>query len=228
MITLIHGDNEAEIARKTAEMVAKAKERNIEIIRLDGKRIEIADLERAIGTDTSFASEKLVCINGFLSRRISKDNKALQEWVVSNTKDPTDLLLVEYRKLTATQLKPFSSAKLITCLFPKTIFLFLEELGVAPLGKQLERLRLILENEDAEVVFSLLVRQLRLLLQFKSDGRIDAPPFVQSKVASQAGNFTMEKLLALHSQLMDLDEKQKTSSGAMPLAHELDLFLALV
>jgi hypothetical protein len=48
---------------------------------------------------------------------------------------------------------------------------------------------------------------------------------MMSKLNSQARTFSLEKLLELHQQLYQIDQKQKQSTGLLSLASELDLFL---
>ena len=82
--------------------------------------------------------------------------------------------------------------------------------------------------QDAEFVFVMLIRQIRMLLAYKSDGIYDGPPFGRGKIVKQSEKFTLEKLVALHKRMLEIDFGQKTSRSALTLAQEIDLFLTEV
>lgn len=225
MITIFHGDNEVLLQDTLVREIENARKRHADIVRLDGKKAELSDLERSIGTDVLFSSEKLVIVERLFSLPKSKRKDALFSWMREHSTPETALFLIEKKLLTATQLKVVPEAKVVAFKHPKVLFQLMESLGTLPPAKMLPLFHAVLEREDVEFVFIMLIRQVRVLLSFVSSGTFDGPPFLRAKLAFQAKHFTKEKLLVLHSQLLYLDEQQKTSKNPLPLAHNLDLVL---
>ena len=62
-----------------------------------------------------------------------------------------------------------------------------------------------------------------MLIQASDGGRLSGPPFLISKLKSQANKFTLAQLLSLHAKLFALDVAQKTSTLKLSLAQELEL-----
>lgn len=226
MITILHGDNEPQVHAHVVEYMQAARKKNADVVRLDAKKIEITNLEIAIGTDALFAIEKTVVIDGLFSLPKSKRKDTLIEWLREHDTSEVFVILAEKKTLTATQLKSFPHAAAVVFKHPAILFQWLETFGTQPVAPSLEMLHKVLEREDAELAFIMLIRQVRILLSFVSDGVFDGPPFLRGKVASQARYFTKAKLLALHARLLELDEGQKTSKNTLTLAQNLDLLVA--
>ncbi len=228
MITILHGDHEIKISEEVFKLIQTAQSNNVEVVRLNAKKITTGDLETALGMDALFASKKAVFIDGLFSLPRSKFKDSLIAWIKEHDSLETDLYLIEKKALTATQLKSLPTAKQQVFKYPALLFSWLENIGVVPSANSMETLHKILEREEEQFVFIMLIRQVRTLIAFVFDGVYEGPPFLRAKVASQARHFSKEKLLAFHSQLLDLDEKQKSSQLTMSLTANLDLILALV
>ncbi|PWU23683.1 hypothetical protein C5B42_02115 [Candidatus Cerribacteria bacterium 'Amazon FNV 2010 28 9'] len=242
MFTILHGDDEGKIAQARATVIETAKKNGREVVRLDGKKLTQAELETAIGTDLLFAPEKTVIIEGFLSSVKSRKKDELVTWLQKNTPSSIDVIFAETKVLTATQLKAITSphstpsserrggeeVKIQLFKYPQILFSFLEQIGVVPLALTYEQFHHILEREEAPLIFAMIVRQVRQLLQLKSDGTFVGAPFMRGKLEKQAKVFTLEKLLKLHEQLLLIDEQVKTSGSPLTLTQQLDLWLAQV
>ena len=87
----------------------------------------------------------------------------------------------------------------------------------------------LLETEDEFSLWGMVVRQFRLLLQAREilDGRgnkddvaraLGIHPFVAEKATQQAARFTIESLEAIYHQLLNIDERVKTSQVTLDLA----------
>ena len=97
-----------------------------------------------------------------------------------------------------------------------------------------EKLHQLEETEEIPQLFSMIVRQFRLLVQTRSildhGGRQDDVrselgqiPFVAEKLCRQASAFTAVKLRTIYSQLLEFDYQFKTSQSDPEAA--LDLFI---
>jgi DNA polymerase III subunit delta len=87
----------------------------------------------------------------------------------------------------------------------------------------------LLETEDEFSLWGMVVRQFRLLLQAREilDGRgnrddvaraLGIHPFVAEKATQQAARFSIESLEAIYHQLLNIDERVKTSQVTLDLA----------
>lgn len=225
MITILHGDNDSALHLDLFARLKAAKEKGIDVIRLDGKKIEVSSLETAIGTDALFAIAKLVVIDGLLSLPKGQHKNGLIDWITTHDAVDVNLILIEKKVLTAAQLKAFPKAKAVIFKLPAVLFQWLETFGTLPPDQALELFHQVLAREDVQLAFIMLIRQVRTLLAFAADGSYDGPPFLRGKVASQARFFSKEKLLALHSRLLIIDSEQKTGKDSLSLVQNLDLLL---
>ena len=84
-----------------------------------------------------------------------------------------------------------------------------------------------LKASAPEAIFYLLHRRISDLIKAK-----DAPqglklaPWQTSRLTSQAKHFTLDRLLNLHVQLLQIDTSIKTGTSPIPLDHALELFLS--
>jgi DNA polymerase III subunit delta len=115
------------------------------------------------------------------------------------------------------------------------IFKMVDALGSRDSKAAMSMLQRLLEQEDPAYIFSMVVRQFRLLIQarealdqqkgsadFARQARLH--PFVAEKVAAQARYFSLPDLEAIYRHLLDVDEAVKSSKIALDLA--LELFVA--
>src|SRR5258708_19571287 len=169
MITILHGDNEPQMHAELVKQMTTAREKSVDVIRLDAKKIEISNLETAIGTDALFSSEKLIVIDGLFSLPRSKRKDALTLCLQDRDAPEITLILTEKKTLTATQLKSFPSAKVTVFKYPAILFQWLETIGTIPPARALEVFHHVLYREDSDLAFIMLFRQVPTLLSFVSN-----------------------------------------------------------
>lgn len=226
MFTILHGDHEVAVSTERSKIISVARQAGKDVVFLDGKKLAAQDIAIALGSDALFAAEKLIVIDRFF---IIPKGARREECVTLLTKDVSssiDILLCEMKPLTAIQAKVFPSATIRPFMLPKLLFAWVEGVGSVPLARSLEQFHAVLEHEDAFVCWSMLIRQVRFLLAFACDGTCLGAPFMRAKLQSQARAFSLEKLKALHTKLLLIDERQKTSGSKLTLTQEIDLFLA--
>ena len=109
------------------------------------------------------------------------------------------------------------------------IFAMVDALGQLDARTAMRQLGRILETQEAPLVFGMIVRQFRLLLQTRelidngvSDGEIAKQtgmhPFVAGKVIAQSRNFSLPVLEQLYRKLADIDEGFKTGEIVLDVA----------
>ncbi len=118
-----------------------------------------------------------------------------------------------------------------------SVFDMVDALAVGNAKTALTRLHQLMETEEIPLIFAMIVRQFRLLVQTRAilDARgssqtvreeLGQVQFVADKLCRQAGAFTSEKLKRIYQQLLEFDYQFKTSSSEPTAA--LDLFVLSV
>lgn len=221
---IIHGDNLLQSRSKLAELITQAKLANKQIKRLEAKNLELKDLELNLNSPNLFDTTELIILEGLHSLPTSKRKKELIAYL-DKQNNSENLLLYEQRLLTTTMLKKFAQAQVFSFKTSNKLFSFLDQLGSSDKAKLINLLQEVLISDGEFMLFSMLARQIRLLIQSKTGGKIKGAPFMISKLKSQANKFSLEQLLKLHRELFELDLKQKTSKNILALGSELELLL---
>ncbi|MBI5151282.1 MAG: hypothetical protein HZA34_01780 [Candidatus Pacebacteria bacterium] len=222
MITLLHGDN--TVASRTAlhALLASLRDKQVHIRHLLAKDIDIPSLESALGTTSLFASDHCVVIEELMSLPKSKKKDSIISFIQSSN---ATVVMWEKKTLTPTQLRQFPVAQTQIFKTSSAVFAWLDTLDPRNNAKMLVLFDKAVKQDGVELCFSMLARQIRLLIQIK-EGRIPPiSPFAVAKLQKQAKNFTLSHLLFLHHGIVHVDEQQKTSSSPLALHESLTLLL---
>jgi DNA polymerase III delta subunit len=219
---IIHGENTIASREKLMENFAEAKRENREIVRFDAKELSEVILEELFGTSDLFGGKKTIVIEGLHSLPKSTKQKTMIQMCAQA--DLHDLVLWEKRELTATMLKNFAKAQVFSFKASKTLFAWLDSLGKK--GDETKKIQLLHDALSADgeyFCFIMLIRQFRLLIQIKSGEKIAGAPFMITKLKAQASFFSLEEMLKIYNQLLEMDYSQKTSKNLLSLNQWLDL-----
>lgn len=222
MITIIHGED----TNASRNALQALREKTQPLI-LDGEKISLTDLTQVFDGGGLFATEQTIVIEQLLSkRRGTKEFEAMLKLLQEHTLD-TELYLWEGKELDKKSLSAFPHATVKAYKLPQTLFLFLDSLKPGQGQKLVQLFHQTLEHAEAEMIFFMIVRQVRLLLALSDQGKqqIDEvkrlAPWQQEKLRKQAKIFPLQKLIQLHSHLFEIEKQLKT--GGLPL----DLSLAI-
>jgi DNA polymerase-3 subunit delta len=118
-----------------------------------------------------------------------------------------------------------------------SMFDMVDAIGGGNVRLALNLLHRLLEDEDENNLFGMIVRQFRLLIQTREmldeNKRADKDavaaelhlhPYVATKLVEQAGRFKMPRLTAIYHRLLEIDEAVKTGQTGFGVA--LDTFVA--
>jgi len=244
MITIIHGDDTA----KSRKFFFDEKERYKDSVLLDGEKITLTDLTQIFEGGGLFSEMKTVFIEQFFNRKKKKEEFALFATYLQKQSSNT-IFLWEGKELDRGALASFKTAVPRVFKLPQTLFLFLDSIRPGN-GKQLIVLfHQTIAVTEAEMVFFMLVRQVRLLLAVnpsqpplvrgggsfspldkgESEGVIDElkrlAPWQKSKLEKQAELFGKEKLQEFYAKLFAIEVAQKTGGLASPLSATIDFLL---
>ncbi len=231
MFSILHGDDEVKVHNELLRQIDVAKKSGVQIVRLQAKKLSIADIDTALATQELFATEKLVIIDSLHGLPKSKFKDTLIDYIASTIQkiDPLiSVVFVENKILTATQLKKFPTANAQIFKLPVLLFTCMDSLGLKKPSELISLFHKVVETQEPELVFAMLCRQIRMLLLYASDGIYEGAPFGRSKIERQSQAFTLDVLRQHHQKLLLIDHGQKTSRSSLSLTQEIDLFLSQV
>ncbi|MDP1722994.1 MAG: hypothetical protein Q8L37_07375 [Candidatus Gottesmanbacteria bacterium] len=228
MLILLHGDHIVASRAALTERIDEAKKQGKEIRQLDGNAVDAPSLTQALESSSLFGGIVLVVIEGLLTKLGKKEKQAVQLTdIIKRSGESGDIILWEGKEI-GKILTGLLGTKTSIQLFktPVVIFKFLD--GVAP-GRAPGLLSLFgeaLAVDAPELIFTLLVRRVRQLIQLRDNVTPDGLQGWQAgRLTSQAKSFTMDKLLSMEKNLLDIDVSIKTGTSPFPLAQQLELFI---
>ena len=222
---IIHGDDYVASRNYLNELIDLAKTKNQTVTRLDADKLELAQVVQVVESVGFFELDYLLIIFGFFSEPKSKrrDNflNYLKEHQISN------VVLYESKTVNANSLKALDRSQ-ISHHKPSTIlFGFLENIKPGNGAKTLVQYQQLLDKKTPpELIFALLIRQVRLLIQAGEPESLKTAPWMKNKLISQARAFGIDKLLRTYNQLYQIDKNIKT--GRNPLALSLQLYNLII
>lgn len=218
MITILHGEHVVASRNELTKRLGFAGANGFSVKRLDGKHLDVVTLEASLGTQDLFTPRVLVVIEDMFSLPKSKKK---DELIALIHKATVEVLLWEKKTLTATQVKPFVGATILPFKTSLAVFAWLDMLRPDNLSQMVRAFGKAADQDGAELCFAMLCRQIRLLLQVKDGGQPTLAPFMVGKLQKQASYFSMDQLLKMHTQLLEIDESVKTSSSLLGLREQM-------
>lgn len=244
MLCIFHGDNTTTSRNALNETLdgLRAKFPNAEVLRLDGNSLAETELVEVLESPSmlamsavkGFSVDRIVHIDGLLSRRPSKEKERLVMKISDSSIQISELqiLLWEGKQLSAAQLKSFQKnkyCKIQEFKLSKTLFAFLDSLAPKNGATMTALLASTLKTEAPELVMFMLVRRItELLLAVSHDSHVldgVRSPWQRSQLSRQATHWTQPRLLEFHRKLLEIDEAIKTGSTASDAATHLDILI---
>lgn len=203
------------------------REKSYEITKISGKELNEELLESSISTKTLFGEKRALAIEGFLSLTKSKDKEKILEKISSFIDTEAVLVFWEGKEFSKTdqQKHPkefvFKNFKL-----PGSVFAFLDCLKPGQKKSNIEKYRKVTETVDEFFLFSMLARQIRLLILAKEKALEGMVPWQKAKLYKQANEFELEELLSFYKKMLNLDYRQKTSQTPFSFKASLELLIS--
>lgn len=216
MFHIFHGEKLVESLREIDLLKEKLKVG--EVIDLDGKKLTPTELIQATESESLFQNTRLVIVRNYLARFKRGDTKELKAQIERIPND-AETVFVESNEISKTILNLFPKNTDIALFNPdRLIFKLVDSIGVKPTKDVYYLFTECLKLEPPEFIFTMLVRQFRLLLQIKAG---EIPKGLMSwqvgKLKSQASSFTRDELLKLYRKLLDTDFSSKSGTSVFPL-----------
>lgn len=226
MITIIHGDDLASSRSFFYEQKKKARSP----LFLEGEKVTLTDLIQVLEGGSLFENAKMVFIENLISSK--KSSKTLNDLIgLINTHNTCEIYLWEGKKLNEKDLSLFKETDVRLFKLPTVLFTFLESIKPSNASYQIGLFHKVLSTLNAEFIFSMMVRQFRLLLSISSEGKEELEeikklaPWQKRKLERQASSFSEKKLLESYQKLFTIDLEQKTGASPLSLGHAIDFFL---
>ena len=146
----------------------------------------------------------------------------------------SDLFIWEGKKMDARKLGWVKKkGRLEEYSYPKVLFKLVEVVGAVSKGEVLELFNETTSRMPVELVYFMLVRQLRLLLLISHNG-VDAAiketaslqSWMIGKFKAQASSIGQERLKKLYKQILYIDYQQKSGQANLSLKQTLDIWLS--
>ncbi len=224
MITLLHGDNIE--ASRTELNHLKLQAKGKEIRELEGKGIDSTFLTQALESSSLFGGDILVVIEHLfvgLGKKITLVKDLAQKMSVA----PVDVILWEDKEIGKTAIDNLGKGATVR-LFktPVIIFKFLDSIRPNNASFTIPLLKQLMETEPPELVFSMMIRRNRQLIQLSDHVTPEGLQGWQTKgLTNQARLFTMDRLLVMHTSLLDIEYSLKIGSSPFTLSQLIEQFL---
>lgn len=228
LIYFLHGDNQLLSRERLGEIICRAKNEEKEIIRLEGKITNLTEVKQALESQSLFGEEKLVVIENLFVRQRSKEKDEIVKYLKTD-EILCDLVCWESKIIDGRSLRGFSKDwQILVFKTPAVIFKFLDSLKPKNTTQMLTLLRSSIKVDSPEMVFYMFasrIRQLIIAFDLGKEG-LSGAPWQIGKLVSQAKKFSLERLIKLYRQLLEIDTNIKTGKTLMPLDWHLDVLLA--
>jgi DNA polymerase III delta subunit len=227
---IIHGDNIVQSRLKLTEVVDQKKANNFHVVRIDGSGLNRAILESQVWSNSLFGDQKIIVLESLFSLPKSKKKDELIDLLkIINQDDELSSSIITWdnKTLPITTLKKIGSAQILEFKTSPVVFKWLDALNGKRqnLETQLKLSHQAVQSDGVELCMALLARQIRLLINAQEKQPISAPPFVINKLTAQAHTFTLDQLVKIHAQLVQIDRETKTSQLPLSLEKKLDLLI---
>lgn len=230
MVHLFHGDLQ-EASRRELDSV-RQKFAGKEVVVLDGKILTLTDLIQATDSTSLFGSDRLVIVEKLFSKLKPKSSQ-LESIINFIRQIPAscEIIFWEDKELSKTIVSLIPKGTDIALFRPdRNVFAFVDSITTKNISESLHLFDETLKNDSPELIFTMLVRQLRYMIMIKDIGKNipELSPWQASKFARQADHFSFSELIKLYEKLLDIDIRVKTSSGPFDLTQEIKLFLMTI
>lgn len=220
---LLHGENVSQSRTRLNELVAQAKQKGHEIIRIDAKGAPADEILTSSRAQSLLGRPQLTVIENL---SVKKDSFSLLKRVLEQS--PSPVVVWEAKKLTPAQIRKLPE-KLRTEEFkvPASIFKFLDALSPKNTTPALRLLQQAKETSPSEFLLFMLGTRVRRLIWAKEDPEtLRLPDWQKKRLIAQAEKWQLTQLYTLHTRLLELDRRSKKSELPEDLPASLDLLVA--
>lgn len=222
MIFLIHG-NDILSSRK---YFIDQKDENSLLI--DAQDLNLIELKQTIQGSGLFNNSKKILLDNLFTK---KGQKYIDDVITIINENPeAEVIIWSNKEITNKKiatLKNYSDKKFN---YPQNLWNFLDNLTPNN-SESILNFHNTLNTTEPEIIFSMIIRQFRLLLGISSDDKnnIDElkriAPWQKTKLLRQSSLFNTNKLEKIYKKLYIIDKNLKTGKTNLTLTQNIDIFL---
>jgi len=221
MVTLLHGDD--NVSSRTA--FANLKDKGS--VNFDAEGLSLLDFSQTVSGMGLFKDTKKIFIENLFSKKVKSFIEVID--LINESSKSLEFYIWNDSEVSVKQASVVKNLKVENFKLPKNLWTFLDNIRPGN-PTSISLFHKVLEEADENVIFSMIVRQFRLLLSVYSNIRaIDEAkrmaPWQRGKLQRQAQSFSEESLLTSYKKLFEIDMKHKTGILDIPLSQKIDFFL---
>lgn len=223
---IIHGENIVASRQRLIKEIDDFKISGGEVLRLEGKGLTLMEVRQALESLSLLGSQRLIIIENLFSGKQSSEKRKILDYLKKLLSN--QLIIWEEKKVDGRILNPFK-AQVFRFDPAPVIFRFLDSLAPGNARISLNLLHQSLTSGSPEMIFYMLVKQIRWLIlaaDLGEKGLGNMEDWRKEKLARQAQKFGLLKLLEIYRRLLKIDWQQKTGQTPFDLTSQLDLLLA--
>lgn len=227
MITVIHGDD----IESSREYFYSLKQDTKNYTQIDGENLLFSDFFQQIEADRLFDDKPALFIENFLSKnKLTEEFKKIIDYI--NNKKILNIVFWESSELTKSQQANFKSVVFKIFSYPKSIFLFLDNLKPGNSRFLISQYKDLRKSTNDEIIFFMIIRQFRLMISLlnNSDKNIDESNRLASwqisKLKKQIGYFDKDGIIKTYLKLFETDLNTKTGKLGVSYEKSIDFLLA--
>lgn len=217
MIILLHGDHIEASRNELNRLKTEASEK--EIRQLDGLSIDTAMLIQSLESASLFGRKMMIIIERLFGRLGRQQKKIESLCKTLRASDASaDIILWEDKELGNLVIGSLGAhVRVHLFKLPVHLFQFLDNFKPGNTKQELFLFNQVVDKEAPELVFSMLVKRVRQLMQLSSStSPAGLPGWQLTRLTAQAKSFTMDKLVRLYEALGDAEYSVK--SGVSPFS----------
>jgi len=225
MLIILHGDNIVASRAELNRLKEAAKDKEIRDI--NGKNLDETSLRQAVESSSLFGDTLCIVIEQLFSN-LGRKEKLIKLYasIIQEAAKQNEIILWEPKELGKTAISLFPSTSIKLFKLPAVIFEFLDALLPHNQKSLLTIFDGLVKTEAPELILYMIESRVRQLIQLK-DGVMPnkMSPWQQSRLTNQGKSFTMDKLLVMHQQLIDLEYSFKTGTAPFTLSQLIIQFI---
>lgn len=221
-IIVFSGDDIVSSRKAFLEYLDSLKSTDSEITRVNGKELTDEFLESFTIPTSLFGNKKVLAIDNIFF--LSKTKDGIIDKVAELS---VDIAIWEGKEVGKTIQQDYAKDIVFKNFkFPSVLFSFLDSLKPDDPKTNSQNFASVIMQTDENMVFLMLIRQIRLLITVKDkSAEIALAPWQKAKLQKQASFFSSSQLTDLYKKLLQIDYEQKTSSSSFSLKSSLELLM---
>ncbi len=200
MITVFCGDDTVSSRKAYSGQIELLKKEN-EIEFVLAKDIDKTKIENIFGSTDLFGKVRVLVTENLFSGPKNKTGDEIVLLLAQRSSDGNRNEVVvdwEEKELSKAEITKLGKNAIIKNLkLPNVLFSFLDGIAPGNVKENLQMFHKVLENSEPHSVFSMIIRQIRLLLLACDDELDSLAPWQAEKIKKQSKLFTKEKLILI-------------------------------